>query len=363
MAYRKIDPTMWDDEQFIGLESNDTRLLFVYLLTGPDVTPLPGLIVTGAAAISEGLRMGFETVSKGLAELSRKGRIEIDARHRVIRIPNAPRYNAAENPNVLKGFWNHWKKVPESPLKYAHLASLEACIDPADAKMVATWRATFGTVPRPSGNGFETVTPTVTQTVPEGLPKPFRTPDPDPDPDPLPSASRAHASEHESPDATTDKPAVTPAAGPPRQPPIDPRHGGDPSDPLVVEVYSEWRKRFPEGEPPMLPSFELAAYVQNASRRGTYPREAILRSLTGSRALWDAERDKSKLFLRELKWLMSDQAIGRGLAALDIRPAAPAEPTSRPALEPYVPKPPPATRPDPEARAARPGFARRRHAS
>jgi hypothetical protein len=189
--------------------------------------------------------------------------------------------------------------------------------------------------------------------------EPARAPnDPDdsnPDADPEPESD----SQRGTPTAAPAKPA----AGPPRQPPIDPRHGGDPSDPLVVDVYSEWRKRFPEGEPPMLPSFELAAHIQNASRRGTYPREAILRSLTGSRKLWDAERDKSKLFLRELKWLMSDQAIGRGLAALDIRPASQADPQARPALEPYVPKPPPDTRPDPEARAARPGFARRRHAS
>lgn len=167
MAYRKINPLMWDDDAFLDLSSHEVRLLWCYLLTGPQTTPLPGLFIATPGALAEGLRMVPETVAEGLAELSRKGRIQVDDRRRLIRVVNAPRYNPPENGNVLRSWWALYKTITDCPIKAAHLEALEAALEGAKPDTIKAWAATFGTLPKPSANPSETIL--------QMLPEPFAT--------------------------------------------------------------------------------------------------------------------------------------------------------------------------------------------
>jgi hypothetical protein len=162
VIYRKIDPRMWNDDKFLSLQT-ETKMLWVYLLTGPHVLPLPGIFVAGVGTLSDGMRNRYETVSKGLAELSGKGMVEVDAARLVMRIPNACRYNPPDNPNVLKGWWKLWGALPECPLKYRHVPAIQACLPDAEA-LQKVWTTTFGTVDL-----------TVRQTVSEPFGDAFRT--------------------------------------------------------------------------------------------------------------------------------------------------------------------------------------------
>lgn len=157
MAYRKIDPSMWDDDLMIDLPTVEQRFLWVYLLCGPHTTPLPGLFTATAGGIAEGLRIPFGNVSEGLAELVRRGRIQVDERRRLIRVVNAPRYNLPENGNVLRSWWALYKTIPESPLKTAHLVSMEAAISGQKQDVLTAWAETFGTIPKPWVNVPETL--------------------------------------------------------------------------------------------------------------------------------------------------------------------------------------------------------------
>jgi hypothetical protein len=133
--------------------------------------------------------MDLETVSAAFANLSTSIRgepphVELDARRRVLRVPNAPRYNPPANPNVLRGWWNQWREVPESPLKYRHIESLRAAVNFADPKLAAVWAETFGTVTEPSANRSATVSPAVNGPVPEPLPTQEQDQEQDQDPPP-----------------------------------------------------------------------------------------------------------------------------------------------------------------------------------
>lgn len=175
--YRKVSPVLWDDEFIIDAD-DFTRTVWFALLTGPQVTNLPGLMTATAAGIADVLRRDPIAVRACLEALAAVGRIQIDDRLRIIRIPRAPKHNEPENVNVLKGWWNTWKALPESALKRLHVNSLRSGFDLArarwahdDAKASAWddfWAKSFGTVQaeqealaetvsKPTANRIETV--------------------------------------------------------------------------------------------------------------------------------------------------------------------------------------------------------------
>lgn len=143
--YRKVDPAKWDDEWYVA-QDDAMRNLWDLLLTGPQVRVVPGLQLCGPASLAELLRRPFETVSKLFQKLIDDGKIEFDASFRLVRIPNAPKYNAPENLNQLKGWFNSWLELPESRLKYEHIPALAATLQGADATLVNEFRKGFETV-------------------------------------------------------------------------------------------------------------------------------------------------------------------------------------------------------------------------
>jgi len=117
--YRKIDTRMWGDGKFRALSSPPPsgKYLWIFLLTGPHTTNLPGLFRTGEMALAEELGWSLEGFRKGFAELFREGLVKADWNARVVWVPNAIKYNPPDNPNVVKSWRDSWDEVPECPLK------------------------------------------------------------------------------------------------------------------------------------------------------------------------------------------------------------------------------------------------------
>jgi hypothetical protein len=117
--YRKIDTRMWGDGKFRALSSPapSGKYLWVFLLTGPHTTNLPGLFRAGEMALAEELGWSLEGFRKVFGELFREGLVKADWNARVVWIPNAIKYNRPENPNVVKGWRDSWEEVPECSLK------------------------------------------------------------------------------------------------------------------------------------------------------------------------------------------------------------------------------------------------------
>ena len=117
--YRKIDTRMWGDSKFRNLSSPPAsgKYLWIFLLTGPHTTNLPGLFRAGEMALAEELGWSLEGFRKGFAELFREGLVRADWNARVIWVPNAIKYNPPENPIVVKSWRDSWDEVPECALK------------------------------------------------------------------------------------------------------------------------------------------------------------------------------------------------------------------------------------------------------
>jgi len=127
--FRKVAAGTWGDERFRSLSEPAQRLWF-YLLTGPEVTSLPGLIVVGRAGLAEALGWSPSKLDRCFAELERATNEEgvpmakADWRARLVWLPKGYRHNVPHNTNVILGWKELWRAVPECALKHEALIVL-----------------------------------------------------------------------------------------------------------------------------------------------------------------------------------------------------------------------------------------------
>ena len=117
--YRKIDTRMWGDTKFRELSSPGTsgKYLWIFLLTGPHTSNIPGLFRAGEMALAEELGLNGEAFREAFGEVSRRGLAEADWKARVVWVPNAIKYNRPESPNVVRSWCHAWDEIPECGLK------------------------------------------------------------------------------------------------------------------------------------------------------------------------------------------------------------------------------------------------------
>lgn len=111
--FRKIDPRIWNDAKFSAL-SNEAKLLFLYLLTSPQMTLL-GAIPLRASGVAEELQIDQKRYAIRFAELSSAGIAEYDERG-LFWVKNFLRYNAPDNPKVVISWASSLDLLPECPL-------------------------------------------------------------------------------------------------------------------------------------------------------------------------------------------------------------------------------------------------------
>lgn len=158
------DPRKWDDAWWAGL-SYGARMVWDACLTGPFRTVLPGLCRNVSALTLHDacanrikrvhLRPTLQDTEDALAEAlepDEDGKVHFvfDSAVRVARIPMAPAYNHADNPNVLTAWYRAWRDIPDCELKFQHIESLRLGVNFAfrdkngRSTMADKWDATFG---------------------------------------------------------------------------------------------------------------------------------------------------------------------------------------------------------------------------
>jgi hypothetical protein len=158
------DPRKWDDDWWSGLSPNAARV-WEACLTGPFRSVLPGLCRGVSASIlyetcvlrvrrpeRRGSPEEFATDLEELLQPDEHGKVHFyfDRSARVARIPMAPAYNHADNPNVLTAWYRAWRDVPDCDLKFQHIESLRlgvnfAFVDKHQRRTMSDkWEATFG---------------------------------------------------------------------------------------------------------------------------------------------------------------------------------------------------------------------------
>lgn len=126
--YSKIFRRVWIDEKVRRLSAPkpNAQTLWFRLLSGPELTNIPGLIVSGAASLAEALGWETEDLRTAFTEIEREGLAVADWSARLVWVPNAIKYNEPDNPNVIKSWAAAWEELPECDLKERARAALRA---------------------------------------------------------------------------------------------------------------------------------------------------------------------------------------------------------------------------------------------
>jgi hypothetical protein len=153
--YSTIERRMWGDEKFCALSAPppNAQDLWIYLLTGPHNSSIPGLFVLGEAALAEAKKWPLRATKECVAEIVAAGMAKFDAATRLWWLPNGLRHNPPKTPNVVRGWRKHLEVIPECALRAEALAGLEQRIATKDASFLEAFEEVIGKrPPKPSPN-------------------------------------------------------------------------------------------------------------------------------------------------------------------------------------------------------------------
>lgn len=129
--YRKIDPRIWNDSKFSSL-SHEAQRMFFFVLTHPSMTAL-GAFRISKAGMADELGLDSKGFAKPFQELLSKGLVMYDESAFLVFAKNFLKYNAPENPNVIKGWSGAIDLLPECPLLVTVLQTAKASAAATDA--------------------------------------------------------------------------------------------------------------------------------------------------------------------------------------------------------------------------------------
>ena len=176
-AYSKVTRRVWNDRRFRSLSraAPNAQTLWMRLLTGPELGPVPGLIRVGEAALAESLGWDMKGFREAFGEVFREGLAKADWEAGLVWLPKAMAHNEPTSPNVVVGWWRALGEMPECALLEE---AMEALFLNLSAKGKA-WEEAFG---KASAKAFG---------------KPYRKASPNPSPNPWGNQEQEQEQEQE----------------------------------------------------------------------------------------------------------------------------------------------------------------------
>lgn len=143
--YSKVTRKIWRSPDFQSLSPMPPsgQGLFLYLLTCPELTAIPGVILAGKAALAEALGWSPKAFEEAFDEGFRKGMAKADWKLRLVWLPNALRHNAPESPNVVRHWGKAFDELPECDLKVSIFQSVREFMEGLGQGFAKAFREAF----------------------------------------------------------------------------------------------------------------------------------------------------------------------------------------------------------------------------
>jgi len=164
--YRRVPVAIWTE---MGVLSDAAIVLLLRLRTGPETTPIPGVVVAGRAGLAEALGWPARRLDAAYRELETRGLVRADWRARLIWLPAVIGGAPPANPSVVMGWRSTWPQIPACPLRDEVASALGAAVSARGPTYAAAWAGTVGsTVPDiVSDTMGDTASSTVGDTMPD----------------------------------------------------------------------------------------------------------------------------------------------------------------------------------------------------
>lgn len=139
--YSKVSRRMWNDEAFRALSAPppNGQTLFQRLLTGPELTNIPGCIPVFDAGLARALRWPLEGFQEAFAEVEAQGLAEADWEAGLVWVRNSIKHNEPESPNVVLSWQTAWEELPDCDLKLEVWRHLHAYLNTKGESWVAAF--------------------------------------------------------------------------------------------------------------------------------------------------------------------------------------------------------------------------------
>jgi hypothetical protein len=129
--------SMWDT--YLRGTSATAQLVYLRLRTGPESSPIPGVVLIGPAGLAEALGWTLAKAKAALDELAAKGLLVADRQARLVFIPRAAVEGAPDNPNHVTSWARYWTLVPECDLKSHIRSNLRVMLEERGPTFVAAF--------------------------------------------------------------------------------------------------------------------------------------------------------------------------------------------------------------------------------
>jgi len=125
--FSKVTRRMWLDREFQELSAPppNAQTLWQRLLTGPELTAIPGLFPAYDVQLARALRWPLKAFREAFREVLSKGWVEVDWDAGLVWVPKAFKHNRPESPNVVKGWRQAYDRLPECDLRDRALDELK----------------------------------------------------------------------------------------------------------------------------------------------------------------------------------------------------------------------------------------------
>jgi hypothetical protein len=126
--YSKVYRRVWGDEKVRRLSKPPPSgfTLFMRLLTGPELTNVPGLFTAWEGGLANALHWPLEAFRQAFGEVSAEGLAYADWDVGLIWVPNAIDHNEPESVNVVLAWAETLRELPDCDLKTKAFARFEA---------------------------------------------------------------------------------------------------------------------------------------------------------------------------------------------------------------------------------------------
>lgn len=148
--YSRVSRRIWNDERFRGLSQPKPSggWLFIRLLTGPELSCIPGLFQAWSGGLANALRWSQKDFDRCMKEVLDQGLARVDWSCGLVWLPNALSHNEPSSPNVVASWRKAARELPDCKLLRDAIAEIGAYLEGMGPEWLAAWDLAGTKVPR-----------------------------------------------------------------------------------------------------------------------------------------------------------------------------------------------------------------------